>query len=157
MAKKELIYKYEEWIDLCTWVEREIFQYNSNMHIGKKASLVLSGLRHGQAVANNGFDVYGDYPLNVIKMTFIMQKAEILKAMRGKEFKGEEAQMKYVCAIIRDKIPNVYLRWLSSQKSEEKVEAMNTDNLEYQGAEYKIKTETKTTQSKLDDKFKELW
>lgn len=157
MAKKDKIYDNDEWLDLCAWVEKEIFQYPINMHIGKKASLVLSGLRHGQPLANNKTGVYGDYPLNVIKMAFIMNKTAILNAMQGKEFNGEEAKMKYVCAILRDKIPNVYLRWVSSQKSQNKIETMQTDTLEHQGAEYMSKTETSAKPNKLDKKFEELW
>jgi hypothetical protein len=157
LTKDGIPRKDADWLDLCAWVEREIFQYDANMHIGKKASLVLSGLRHGQVVTNNSLDKYGDYPLKVIKMAFIMNKTALLKALQGKEFDGEEKQMRYVCAILRDKIPNVYLRWVASQKSQTKIETMSTESLEHQGAEYTQKTEVTEKVSKLDKKFEELW
>ena len=156
-VKKEKIPKNAEWLDLCAWVEREIFQYSSDVKLGTQASLVLSGLRHGQAQANNSLPMYGDYPYHIIKMSFIMYRTTILNALQGKEFDGQVAKMRYVCAILRDKIPEVYMRWLSTQKSQDKIETMQTDTLEYQGAEYTSKTETPTTQSKLDKKFEELW
>ena len=151
--------KDAEWLDLCAWLEKEIFLYDSKTHLKKQASLVLKGLRHGQSIANNACETYGDYPFKVIKMAFIAHKNEILNAIRGKNFNGSEAtKMRYVCAIIRDKIDDVYLRYMDAQKSQNKVETMNTDVLEYYGAEYTVKTEIQTaTPSKLDKKFEELW
>lgn len=156
--KKETIpRKDEDWLDLCAWVEKEIFKYNSVTHLKTQACLALKGLRKGQPMANNNCPTYGDYPYKVIKMAFITHKNTILDAIKFKDFNGSElAKMRYVCAIIRDKIDDVYMRYMNAQKIETKIETMETDTFEYQGAEYKSKTEVKT-QSKLDDKFKELW
>lgn len=150
--------KDAEWLDLCEWIETEIFQYDSNTHLKKQASLVLKGLRHGQSIANNACNTYGDYPFKVIKMAFIAYKREILNAIRGKNFNGSEAaKMRYVCAIISDKIDDVYMRYMDAQKSQNKIETMQTNTLEHQGAEYTSKTEVSEKPSKLDNKFEELW
>lgn len=147
-----------EWLDLCAWVEKELFQYDSVTHIKTQAALVLQGLRRGQAVANNNNPTYGDYSYKVIKMAFVMNKQLILDAIRDKDFNDSELQkMKYICAIMRDKIDAVNIRYLNAQKSQEKAEAINTDIFEYQGAAYQSKTEPSETQSKLDKKFEELW
>ena len=158
-VKKEVVpRKNEEWLDLCAWIERELFQYDSLTHLKTSACLSLMGLRHGKAVANNKTPNYGDYPYKVIKMAFIANKHTILDAIRNKDFNGSEStKMRYICAIMRDRIDDVYLRYMNAQKSEEKIETMETDTFEYQGAEYKSKAEANQTQSKLDDKFKELW
>ena len=61
--------------------------------------------------------------------------------------------MKYICAIVRDKLNGVYSRYLNSQKSQEKIEKIDTRIMDYQGAEYQ--SNTKSNEKK--DKFKELW
>ena len=165
MAEKKDITKTEtlprkdvEWLDLCAWVEREIFQYDSVTHLKKDACISLMGLRHGKAVANNYTQNYGDYPYKVIKMTFMANKNIILDAIRNKNFNGSEStKMRYVCAIIRDRIDDVYMRYMNAQKSQNKTETVSTETFEYQGAEYNNKSEQNKKQSKLDDKFKELW
>ena len=158
-VKKEVVPRKDaEWLDLCEWVEREIFQYDSITHLKTKACLVLQGLKKGQPFANNNKQTYGDYPYKIIKMAFIAHKYTILDAIRDKDFKGSElAKMKYVCAIMRDRIDDVYLRYINAQKIDKKIETIEIDTFDYQGVEYKGNVETTQTQKKLDDKFKELW
>lgn len=157
LTKTGLPYKNQEWLDLCTWVEKELFQYDGvTQKLKTAAALVLQGLRKGQHVANNKAQSYGNYPYDVILMTFKVNKNTILDAIRGKDFNGSEStKMRYICAIIRDKIDDVYTRYMNTKKSEEKIEKVNTESFEYQGAEYRSKTNEKP--NKLNDKFEELW
>jgi hypothetical protein len=156
MAKKGTLLprNKKQWDELCAWVELNIFGYESTQKLQRTACLTLDGLRKGQCVANNEHDTYGEYPLEVILLTFKANKIQILNAIRGKNFESENNQMKYVCAIVRDKLNDVYSRYLNAQKSQEKVEKIDTGIMEHQGAEYRS---TVQIDENKEDKFKELW
>lgn len=157
MAKKKetlLPRDKEQWNELCAWVELNIFEYESTQKLQRAACLTLDGLRKGQVIANNKQDTYGEYPLNVILLTFKANKNVLLSALKGKNFESEDKKMRYCCAVIRDKINDVYTRYLNAQKSQEKVERVDTSIMDYHGAEYQNTTKT---DKKKEDKFKELW
>lgn len=158
MAKKTEQEKQKdlEFRELCAYIETEILNYETNQKLQKKACLRLRGLATGQTIANNKHQQYGEYPYEVILLAFKANKHQILNAIRNKDFESEEKKIAYISAIVRDKLNDVYTRFLNAKKSQDKVEMVNTDALEYQGAEYKGKTETTTTQ-KIDKKFEELW
>ena len=118
--------------------------------------MTLDGLRKGQITANNACDTYGEYPLNVILLTFKANKVQILNTIRGKNFESEDKKMRYVCAIIRDKLNDVYTRYLNAQKSQEKVERVDTSVMSYQGAEYQ-NTSKNDEKKKQNGKFDDLW
>lgn len=145
-----------EWKELCSWVELNIFNYTDKQKLQRNACLVLDGLRKGQNVANNKAETYGEYPIEVILIAFKAYKAQIVKAIQNKDFESEENKMKYVCAVIRDKLNDVFTRYLNAKKSEEKIETVNTDIMEYQGVEYKAKTDTENNK-KIEEKFGDLW
>lgn len=158
MAKKKetlLPRDKEQWNELCSWVELNIFEYEPTQKLQRAACLTLEGLRRGQVTANNNQDTYGEYPINVILLAFKANKVQILNAIRGKNFESEDKKMRYCCAIVRDKLNDIYTRYLNAQKSQEKVERVDTSIMDYQGAEYQ--SSTKTTQDKKTDKFKDLW
>lgn len=157
MSKKEVIStrNQEDWEELCDWVKLNIFEYEDNQKIQKSAWVVLEGLRKGQDavdIFNNPEETYGEYPVQVILLTFKANKIKILNAIRGKNFKTETQKMHYVCTIVRDNLNDVYTRYLNAQKSKEKVEHVNTDIFEYQGAEY----QKKSTNENIN-KFEGLW
>ena len=157
MAKKKetlLPRDKEQWNELCAWVELNIFEYEPTQKLQYQACLSLDGLRKGQITANNACDTYGEYPLNVILLTFKANKNVLLSALKGKNFESEDKKMRYCCAIIRDKLNDVYTRYLNAQKSQEKVEKVDTSIMDYQGAEYQ--SSTKTTEKKKN-KFDDLW
>ena len=77
MAKKNktlLPRDKKEWKELCSWVELNIFEYEPTQKLQRQACLTLDGLRKGQVTAHNGQDTYGEYPINVILMTFKANK-----------------------------------------------------------------------------------
>lgn len=146
--------KDKEWRELCEWIEVNIFNYDiTKQRLQKKACLILKGLRKGQNVANNKCQMYGDYPDNIILMTFKANRTQILNAIRNKSFEHESNKMSYICAIVRDKLNDMYSRYLNAQKTKEKVETVDTSIAEYKSVEYKAKKEEK----RKEDKFKELW
>ena len=77
-------------------------------------------------------------------MTFKAYKTQIINAIRNKNFDSERKQMTYVCTIVRDKLNDVYTRYLNAQKTQEKIERVDTSIMEYEGAEYQSNTKKKT-------------
>ena len=147
--------KNKDWMELCKWVEINIFNYdiNNNQRLQKKSCLILRGLTKGQDVANNNLDTYGEYPYNVILMTFKANKSLILNSIKNKDFEDDESnKMFYVCAIIRNKINDIYSRYLKAQKTQEKVKSVDTSIMEHEGAEYKGNTE-----KKVNKRLEGLW
>ena len=143
----------EGWLDLCAWIELNIFEYDSKQKLQKKACWVLDGLRKGQGFANTKNSLNGEYPIEVVLLTFKIHKERIKNAIINKTFESEEAKMKYVCAIARNYINDVYTRYLNAQKSQEKAEIIDTNIMEHEGAGYK----STVKENKKEDKFKELW
>ena len=143
MAKKENLSKNQGWLDLCEWVEINIFDYDvPNQRLQKPACLILMGLTKGQNVANNNLQTYGDYPYEIILMTFKAHKTRIKNAILGKNFGDkdvEKKKMSYVCAIVRKEINDIYSRYLSAQKAQAKIENIDMDIVMHEGAEFLFK------------------
>jgi len=154
MAKKMTEEEKIQWRELCEWIEVNIFNYDiKTQRLQKKACLILKGLQTGQNVANNNCEKFGDYPFNVILMTFKANKTKIQNAIRNKNFEDESNKMSYVCAIVRDKINDMYSRYLNAQKTQEKVESVDTSIMTHEGAEYK----TNNTERKINKRLEGLW
>ena len=86
-------------------------------------------------------------------MTFKANKLKIQNAIRNKNFEDESNKMSYVCAIMRDKINDMYSRYLNAQKTQEKVESVDTSIMTYEGAEYK----SNNTERKINKRLEGLW
>ena len=143
----------QDWYELCAWVEANIFNYSKEQKLQKQASFVLRGLQKGKAVGNNMIEDNGLYPLNVILMTFKANKVQIQNALKNKSFDSEKQKMMYVCAIVRDKINDMYSRYLNAQKAQEKVDTANTSIMSHEGAEYK----SNNTERKINKRLEGLW
>lgn len=155
MANKKMTEEEKlQWKELCEWLELNIFNYDiRTQRLQKKACLILKGLKVGQNVANNNCEKYGDYPFNIILMTFKANKTKIQNAIRNKNFEDESKKMAYVCAIVRDKINDMYSRYLNAQNTQKKVENIDTSIMEYEGAEYK----SNNTERKINKRLEDLW
>lgn len=155
MISKEMIEETVQWKELCEWLEINIFNYDIRVQrLQKKACLILKGLQSGQNVANNNHDKFGDYPFNVILMTFKANKLKIQNAIRNKDFENNESKkMSYICAIVRDQLNDMYSRYLNAQKTQEKVESVDTSIITHEGAEYK----NNNTERKRNKRLEELW
>ena len=150
----QLTRNFGEWNDLCTWLEINIFGYDGDkIKLHTPACMFLDGLRKGQGVANTSLPINGEYPMEVILMTFKMYKQQILNSIINKDFKTEASKMKYICKIVEGHINDVYVRYLNAQKSQEKAEHIDTSIMSHNGAGY---TST-VKENKKEDKFKELW
>lgn len=155
MANKKMTEEEKlQWKELCEWMEINIFNYDiKTQRLQKKACLILKGLQCGQNVRNNNCEKFGNYPFNVILMTFKANKTKILNAIRNKNFEDESNKMSYICAIVRDKINDMYSRYLNAQKTQEKVESVDTSIMTHEGAEYK----TNNTERKINKRLEGLW
>ena len=156
MAKNKMTEEEKiQWLELCEWLEINIFNYDIRVQrLQTKACLVLKGLQTGQNVINKNQETHGNYPFNVILMTFKANKATILKAIKDKDFDNDEAKkMSYICSIVRNKLNAMYSRYLNVQKSQEKVEKVDTEIMSYDGAEYK----SNNTERKRNKRLEGLW
>lgn len=151
--KTKLPRRKGDWLELCEWLEINIFNYDGKQKLQYGACLVLDGLRKGQFVANNKVDINGEYPMEVVLIAFKINKDKIINAIRDKDFETEASKMSYICAIVRNSLNNVYTRYMNIKKTQEKAENIDTSVMEHQGAEYKAVTK----EDKKKDKFKELW
>ena len=159
MAKKKetlLPRDKEQWNELCAWVELNIFEYEPTQKLQRAACLTLEGLRKGQNTANNKQDTYGEYPINVILLTFKANKNVLLSALKGKKFESEDKKMRYCCAVVRDKLNDMYTRYLNAQKVQKKTDNVDTSIMESNSVEYKsvVKTEE---EKKTESKYEGLW
>jgi hypothetical protein len=155
MANKKMTEEEKlQWKELCEWMEINIFNYDiKTQRLQKKACLILKGLQSGQNVANNNCEKFGEYPFDVILMTFKANKLKIQNAIRNKNFEKESNKMFYICAIVRDKLNDMYGRYLNAQKTQEKVESVDTSIMTHEGAEYK----TNNTERKINKRLEGLW
>ena len=154
MADKEkLPRKDKEWLELCEWLEINIFNYHiPEQRLQTDACLVLQGLRKGKAVGNNAIEDNGCYPWNIILLTFKANKTQIQNAIKGKNFdNSERKKMTYICTMVKDKINDIYSRYLNAQKTQEKVESVDVSAMANDGAEYQ------TTKRKSNKRLDGLW
>ena len=152
--KEKLPRKDQDWLELCEWLEINIFNYNvPEQRLQTDACLVLHGLRKGKAVGNNLTEDNGCYPWNVILMTFKANKLQIQNAIRNKNFdNSERKKMTYICTMVRDKINDIYSRYLNAQKTQEKIESVDTSILEHESADYQ-----NNTNKKINKRLEGLW
>lgn len=157
MAKKELTPEekknHQDFLTLCAYIETEILGYEKTQKLQRAGVNRVRGLSKGQVFANNKQEQHGEYPYEVILLTLKANKSKVVNAMRNKNFASEAQAIGYMAAIIRDRLNDMYTRYINAKKSQERVENIDTNIIEYQGAEYKP-TENN---NKNEDKYKDLW
>lgn len=144
---------HQDFLALCAYIETEILGYGKNQKLQRNAVIRLRGLAKGQVIANNSHEQHGSYPYEVILLAFKVNKNKILNSIRGKNFDSEAQEIGYMSAIVRDKLNDIYTRYLNVKKSKEKINNINTDIMEYKGAEYK----PAERDNKNEDKYNDLW
>ena len=143
--------KDQEWLDLCAWVEKEIFGYDDNQKLHTAACMKLRGLRRGQGHINTKYQ-NGDYSFQVILNTFKANKIKILNSIKNKKFDSEAGKMSYVCAIVRNNINDVYTRMKDAEKTKEKSDNIDLTSVSGNVAEYK-----RQTKDIDNDTFEDIW
>lgn len=158
MAKKVLTLEekknHQDFLEVCAYIEKELLGYENNQKLQRMAALKVKGMAKGQVVANNKCEKYGEYPFEVILLTLKANKNIIINALKKKNIESESGSVGYIAAIIRDKLNDMYTRYINAKKIQEKVDNVNTDIITYQGAEYKA---VESNDNKIKDKYKDLW
>lgn len=144
--------KNNDFLEICSWIEKELMGYSGTQRLHKKSCLRLQGLRKGQIVANNSCEIYGEYPVDVIFNTFKANKFIILNAMKSKTFENEDQKIAYICAIVSSRINDMYTRMKNAKKSEEKSKVIDIGAQKYSAAEYKRQTE-----DVVNSTFEAIW
>lgn len=157
MAKKELTPEekknHQDFLTLCTYIETEILGYEKTQKLQRAGVNRVRGLAKGQVFANNKQEQHGEYPYEVILLTLKANKIKVINAMRNKNFDSEAQAIGYMAAIIRDRLNDMYTRYINVKKSKEKIKSVDTDIIGYKGAEYKpVKRDEKN-----EDKYEDLW
>ena len=157
MAKKILTPEekknHQDFLEVCAYIEKELLGYENNQKLQKMAVLKVKGMTKGQIVANNKCEKHGDYPFEVILLTLKANKNIIVNALNKKNIESESGAVGYIGAIIRDKLNDMYTRYIRAKKSQERVENIDIDIMTHKGAEYKVSENN----SKNEDKYKDLW
>ena len=157
MAKKVLTPEekknHQDFLTLCAYIETEILGYEKTQKLQRAGVNRVRGLAKGQVFANNKQEQHGEYPYEVILLTLKANKSKVVNAMHNKNFDSEAQAIGYMAAIVRDRLNEMYTRYINAKKSQERVENIDTNIIEYQGAEYKP-TENN---NKNEDKYKDLW
>jgi len=145
--------EYQDFLELCKYIEIEILQYPKGVTLKTKPCLRLKGLAKGIFMANNKTKSRGEYSYKVILYTFKAYKQVILQGFKNKEasFNNDMHKFNYCMVIIEKNINDVCIRLEKARKSKEKAENLNLDNIKNKGAEYKTKTK------KTNDKLNNLW
>ena len=143
--------KDQDFIDVCEYIKSDILYYGDDMKITTKMALRVKGLASGQFIANKKHTPQANYDYKTILLTLKLCKGTILSAMHGKNFGNEMQKFNYIMAIVEGEINDVCLRLKRVEKSKEKVETMQLDNMENEGAEYKPKSKT------VSKNLSELW
>lgn len=143
--------KDQEFRDVCDYVKSEILCYGDDLKITTKMVLRIKGLAEGKFIANKKIKPMANYDYKTILTTFKICKGMILSAIHGKEFDNEMQKFNYIMAIIESEINDVALRLKKVERSKEKMEIMQLDNMENEGAEYKPKSK------EVNKKLSDLW
>lgn len=157
LKKDDIIFdrKDAEFREMCAWIERELFGYDENQKLQTMACLKLQGLRKGKVIGNNHTEDYGNYSVECVFNTFKFYKNTILNALKGKTFSSETAKMGYICAIIRDKINNMYVRMKNAKNNQERRERAALNKVDYR-TEHNVQYQ-RQTEDINNDKFEDMW
>jgi hypothetical protein len=147
----------QKWIEMCEYVKLEILQYPPEMKYPRPLALRLRGLLNGKFMANKTTKPLASYTIEQVLMTFKACKYDILRGFSNNVFKDENHRVNYMMVAIEANINDIVLRMRNAEKSKEKVESMELDNIVNEGVEYKDKVIKDDSRSKVADKLKELW
>ena len=150
MAKKKMSEKEkQDWENLYYHV-KNLLGYDENQALSNTMVLRLKGLLTNKFIENGNIESTANYSYEVILNTFKFCKLDIDKALKTNNFKDEMHRFNYLLKIVEKNINTVYVKMKGVQKSEEKIEEIDTTIANYVGVKYEIKRNKK-------DKFSDLW
>lgn len=152
--KKNLSAKEKnDWEALYNYVKSNILGYDENQALSSTMVLRLKGLSTNKFIENNNIKSTANYSYEVILNTFKYCKSDIDKALRTNRFKDEMHKFLYVAKIVENNINNVYMKMKRIEKSEEKIDNIDTTIVNYTGVKYQVRQDIKNK----EDKFSDLW
>lgn len=153
MARQKVEPKDKEWKELCEYVKKEILKYDDSMKFPKYLALRLQGLKKGQLVANNEYEIQAQYDDYTILCAFKLCKQRILDYLHDNstKIKNERHKINLIMKIVEPEINDVYLRLMNAKRMRENIQSESFDNQSNEGAEYKRKTKD------VNDKLKKLF
>lgn len=151
MAKKKMTEKEkQDWESLYNYVKSNLLGYDENQALSSTMVLRLKGLLTNKFIENKNIEDGANYSYETILNTFKFCKFDIDKALRTSRFVDEQHKFNYILKIVEKNINTVYMKMKNVEKSQEKIEEVDTTIANYTGAKYKSKENKK-------DKFSDLW
>ena len=149
-AKEE---EFKKWSELYEYVKKEILEYEPNMQMSPLVIGELQSLKNGGKIGKGAIP-NGGYPCEVILAAFKLKKQDIKYAITKNGITDERKKIRYITAIIRNSINDVYIRHINKEKarkeilSRKEVVVKPSRNVEY------IK---KSEINKNNDIFNDMW
>jgi len=144
-----------EWLEMCSYIFKEVLQYEEGKKFPKYLALRLRGLHEGKFMANTKQKPQASYDYKLILLTFKFCKYSILQYLgpSREKIKDERHLINTIMSFVENEINNVVSRLKNSKKAEEKTMNIELNNQVHEGAEYKPKSKDK----KIDKELEELW
>ena len=88
--------KNQTWTELCTYIKKEILQYDDTMKFPKYLALRLKGLSEGKFIANKNTKSQGEYSFRTILYTCQIVRPKILNyfSQNSARIKDEQHKIK---------------------------------------------------------------
>ena len=150
MAKKMSKEESQDWEELYFYVKDNIMGYDKNQALSKNMVLRLKGLLTGKFIENKNIKDNSNYSYKTILATFKYCRSDIDRAFRTKSFQDESHKFNYALVIVEKNINTVHMKMKGIEKSQEKIEEIDTTIANYSGVKYEIK-------KNKEDKFSDLW
>lgn len=138
------------WDELYQYVRSEVMGYDINQALSKNMVLRLKGLACGKTIANNRITAQAKYSFRTILNTFKYCCSNISYAKEHKDFKDESGKFMYFCAIVENKINDVYLREQNAKTIAEKADLIDIVTND-------TKADYVTKSSESNNQFNEMW
>lgn len=140
------------WNALYQYVKK-LLGYDENQALSSTMVLRLKGLLTNKFIENKNIEATANYSYEVILATFKYCSPDIQRALRTNRFENEMHRFLYITKIVENNINTVYMKMKNSEKSEEKIEEVDTTIANYVGAEY----QNKQNKRSREEKFSDLW
>lgn len=150
MAKKKMTEEEKKSWEALYFYVKNLLGYDENQALSSTMVLRLKGLLTNKFIENNAIESTANYSYEVILNTFKYSSLDIQKALRINNFKDEMHRFNYLLKIVEKNINTVYVKMKGVQKSEEKIEEIDTTIANYTGVKYE-------SRKNKEDKFSDLW
>ena len=121
----------QQWDKLYEYVKKEILMYDDSQSIPSNFVLRLKGLTKGKYMDNKNIEDKASYSYEIVLYTFQICKQSIMNGLANKTFANESNKFNYICKIVENNINDVYLRVNKVKKSEEEIQTLDVNVLDF--------------------------